>query len=50
MQPVIAPEYCGLPCALVTDRPRARNVEFPTSSQGVAAEISAGYNALAARE
>jgi len=50
MLPVITPEYCDRPCATVTEPPRACNGAFADGSDPVAGEISAGYNAWAARE
>src|SRR5438128_4040132 len=44
MLPVIAPECCGLPCALVTEPRRAGNAQFAHAPNQADLKVNAGYN------
>src|SRR5438045_7735433 len=45
MLPVIAPEYCGLPCVGVTEPRRAGNAQFAHAPNQADLKVNAGYNA-----
>src|SRR5207248_8280966 len=45
MLPVIAPECCGLPCAVVTEPRRAGNAQFARGPNQDDLKVNAGYNA-----